>query len=696
VSFGDYLVGLVFFAGTLIAVLAAAGLIVRRRLSHLDGVARLLAFFVLATGLEITVHLIAGAVGLLTRVTVLVVAAAALAIVTRLRPRPRALPAEDFPTAPGNAAGRATAALAVSAVGVTVLALLHQLATVHPTGVDALTFHLPGVARWIQSGSVWPINQFVPEQAQANYPQHGDVVMLAGVLPWRSDFLVRVWLVPFLAMTGVATYAMARELRSSRFVAALAGALVASLPTLMLDTLGQTLPDAVALSCFGAGIVFALRHWRTGMRADLVLAGIGLGIAFGTKWYAVSSVVAVVAVWAAASLWSRRASIRAVGRQLAMLGGVIGLSGGFWLVRNLVGSGNPVFPLKVGALGVTVFDAPRDLAREQAGFSLLDYAGHPAIWSDYFVPAWTRSLGAAAFALAGVVVIAGWLALRARRDVWSQRVLLVCAWAAVLAVVYAATPYTALGLRDRPVLAFANVRYALPAVMVAAALAGWMSTRNARLRPPIALALLIMTLDGVRRTLLSGPGHVRVGTGTLVVGLSVVLVATLAAAVVTPRLAPAIRRRGSRTSLAAAALAVLGIVAAGVAGRHVERVFDDAPYLGGDRVVAWLTTRTPAGHRVGLVGIWDVNGPAPVRPAFGPRLRNDVAYVGPFVRGLLRRYSTAEDLLAALRRGRYDLVVVGRGVPPRPEAREEPWLRRAGFREVSTSTRLALYRAPNA
>ena len=116
-----------------------------------------------------------------------------------------------------------------------------------------------------------------------------------------------------------------------------------------------------------------------------MLAGLGLGLAFGTKWYAVWAVAIVLAVWAAGSLLERR-GVRAVARDGAVLCGLVALAGGIWMLRNLIESGNPVFPVEVSPLGLTIFDAPRDTVRESAGFTLLHYVGDGGVWSEFIWP----------------------------------------------------------------------------------------------------------------------------------------------------------------------------------------------------------------------------------------------------------------------------------------------------------------------
>ena len=88
-------------------------------------------------------------------------------------------------------------------------------------------------------------------------------------------------------------------------------------------------------------------------------------IAFGTKWYGVSSVAVLVVVWIAARLLRAREAPTPARCATALLVGALALLGdAAWLARNLVESGNPVFPVKVAPFGVTIFDAPPDVIRE--------------------------------------------------------------------------------------------------------------------------------------------------------------------------------------------------------------------------------------------------------------------------------------------------------------------------------------------
>jgi hypothetical protein len=681
----DYFIGLLFFAVTLGASLGAAAIVVRRRLRHLGGAPLVLAYGLVATLVLIGVHLLPGMFGVLTRDAVAVVALVALGAAWWLVPPAAATATEEaVPAPPDGLLSKVLAGLAIAIVGAATIVFLRQNATVAVAQVDALNFHLPDVARWIQTQTFWRVDEFNPGWAFGNYPQNGNVVMLSAVLPWSNDALVRFVNVPFFLLTGLGVYGIACELRAPRAAAALFGAVALAMPVVLWPALRDGLADPVMLAAFATGILFLLRHWRTRRTADLVLAGLGLGVAFGTKWYGVSTVVAVLGVWAVGAVLACR-PWRTVLAQLAVLSGLVAGAGGFWLLRNLVESANPLFPVKVSLGGLTLFDAPFDTVRARGGFTIAHYATNVDVVRDYIVPAWERTYGLAGGLLAAGV--AGALAaafVQRRRHAVDGRVVAIAVAVAVLLVVYAITPFSALGPEGRPLQVDANARYFLPALLLAAALCAWLAGRIGRGRVVLELFAVAAAGDGVRRAFDISRAQ-----------WLVVAVLFFAGLVAIVHLWPRVRgwRPGSRraaTALAVAALLALPVVAA--AGRLQQDRFNLHRYRGSDPVLDSL--QRSSGKRVGLAGSWSNAGLSPVLPAFGPRFANTVQYVGASEQTMLRRYTDRAPFVAAVRRGGYDVLVIGRGEAPGQSVPELRWARSAGWVPFTASPRLVALRAP--
>lgn len=671
-SFGEYLLGLLLLGVTAGSCLLAARIVVARRLpgepAHVRGAAfgvALAAALLAPTLLPATVGLLGRASGPLCALLLLALVAAR---VPRRRPGRSASPRPDREPLLSRLLGRAGLVL----VGGWTLAAAWHASAIPSDALDSLTFHLPVSVRWMQTGTVWRVDQYLPLFANGYYPQNGDALNLALIEPFRSDAFVRVLGVLSLPVLALAVYALARELRAPRGAAWLGAALVASLPITVLTADEGAKTDLWCVAALAVAGLFLLRHLRTRSGDDLLLGALALGLGFGTKWYGVTAAVVIGVAWAGARLWQRPRATAAL-REAGSLAALCALGGGLWLVRNWVESGNPLFPAPVSVAGLTLFDGPADPVRDCAGFTVADYAGNGEVLRHVLWPIWKGALGAGALLLLAALPAAALLG-RPRRPLAALALV-----GAALVVMYALLPYGALGAKDQPVLAAPNTRYLLPALAVGAVLFACVLPRLGRLRHVVELAALVLVADGLREGLLIGERRIAVG---------VVAVAALAGLVIVGRRLP---RRVATTAIAAL------VLACALVGYARQRDFYDGRYRGADPALDVLAS-TPTGTRVGLAG-FESRGTVPhVLPAFGRRLGNDVAYVGRTHRGQLRAYERQGPFTAALARGRFTYLLVARGryaVPcVFPGERADPggWAEAAGWRRVSISRALALYR----
>lgn len=686
----DFLGGLALFALCWGAGVATAAVLISRRMSGLAGAARVVAFGLLTTFVVVEVHVVLLAAGALTRVTPAALALTLFALVWRFVPRVavasssvRARSRACLPTDSRPSKLMAITIVALAAMGAVAVVFAeteHQLFF-----TDATTFHLPNVAAWIHAGSAWRLDQFEPDLSNATYPQNGDVLQLAATLPWHATFLARVLAVPWWLLTGAGVYALARELGAARAASVIAAVALLSMPIVAVSGLEAVGTDSYMLACFAGGLVFLLRHRRTGQASDLVLAGAGLGLSAGTKWYGVSTVLALVVLWLIAGALTRIRP-RALLRAGLVMTGLITIAGGFWLLRNLVETGNPLFPVRVAPFGVTVFDAPPDLARQRFGASILDYGLDGGVWRRIFLPGFTSSLGLAGLALVvGVSAAAAHAAGLWRRFPSAQRPvrIFVLVIATLLLVgVYLKTPYSALGPPGNPVAFTVNIRYVGPALVIAAALSAWAATRLGASGRVLEVLLFVGALDALRRTT-SGLDARALLIGAALV--SMVVIAAWAGVRALRKSTPSVRRTLVIGSAVLAAGAIGGLV--------LERRVDSRNYE--DRVLDWFAFHAPSGAHVGLAGRWSPDSTAPVLPAFGPRLGNRVSYVGRFVDGILRVHPDRAAFVRDLRARHFSLLVVGRASSPLGNSeRELSWARSAGYRETARSKRFLLLRAP--
>jgi hypothetical protein len=681
VTFGQYALGVVLLGITVGASVLTARVVVSRRLAGLPGYARGAAYGVLIAAALLVATLVPAALGLLGRGSAPICALALLAATTRWLPR--GAPAE----AEAEAEARPAEPLLSRLLGGAAFALLAGWSiaaawlgsAVPSTGRDTLTFHLPEAVRWMQTGTIWRVDQFEPLLANAYYPQNGDALNLALLVPFHSDAFVRVLSVSSLLVFALAVYALARELRAPPGAAALGAALVASLPISVLTAEEGAKTDLWCLAALAVAGLFLVRQLRTGAGADLLIGSAALGLAAGTKWYGLTAAAAVAVAWAIARVVNRprirRQGVGKVAREGTILLGLCALGCGLWLARNWVEAGNPLFPAPVRLAGLTLFDAPPDPVRACAGYTVADYAGNGDVLRHILWPIWRTSLGVGAVQLLAGLAAAPVIG-RPRRGMVALAGLGV-----VLFAMYVVLPYSALGARDLPLFAGPNVRYALPAFALAAVLLACVLPRLGRLRHLVELLTLLAVANGLRHGLFVHDGRLAAG---------VVAALVLIAAVVVVRRMP---RRVRRVALAACAVAVVAL------GFVRQRDFHDNRYRGSDAALDLLRS-TPHGTRVGLAG-FETGGALPhVLPAFGDDLDNRVQYVGEDFRGQLRAYEQPAHFTAALARGHFDYLLVAPkryAVPctlPGEDADPARWAEAAGWRLVTESGALALLRRP--
>ena len=682
---GEYTVGLLFLAGTWGACLTAAVIAVVRLYPRLGGVPRVLAFGLLATAALVVVHLLPGAVGLLSREAVLVLAAAVLVAVWRLVPQQpggEQLDAPD-PSTDSGPLSWGIVAVAAAALAVAVAAEVTFGLRSPAADIDSLTFQLPNIGHWIQERSFWSINQFVPLQAHGDYPGNGDLIFLSVMLPFDSDALVRIVGLPFYLLACGSVYAIGCEIRAPRATAALAALVFGALPVMHLASFTGAKTDAIFYAAFGTAILFLLRWIRLGERRELLLAGLGLGLAVGTKWYGITAVPIAVAAWAIAA-YAQDRRLRPV---LTGGGALVGLSvlfGGFWLLRNWIESGSPLFPQGLPLVAAT----PHDYVRDCVGFTVADYLGKPDVLREYLWPSLRRMVG-----LGGPLLFAGWigaavtavLAERRGKQRPGTAVWLLLGATAAMTLAYVITPYTGLGLRDRPSVAGPNVRYLLPAAICAVPLVAWWVGRLRGVRLVGEAVLGAAVLEGIRRGFDLPTRNWVAGFAVLVAGTGLVY-----------GLAALHGRFPQRRYVMAAAALVAIVLAAGLYNR--QRNFAAHRYADQQSAIQLLMQTPSGGQRIGLSGYLNPTQFAPVWPAFGPRLQNRVEYVGRFVDGQLNEFPDAQSWRRRIEQRRYDLVAVGYGAYPKEcrlpgsESDDNAFARAAGYRLVARSPYLNVYR----
>lgn len=192
---------------------------------------------------------------------------------------------------------------AVPVVGLALLRLIKGM-TAPPMTRDAMTMHLPKAAFWIQSGSL-SLPDFPDAWTYYRwFPDAGEILFAWVMLPFRGDLLLGpfgffVWLAILIAAARFARY-----LGADDRIAWLAGAAVATLPTVMVFMTANYVDNLVILFVLLA-VTHTVLFARTRANRNAILGLGAAGLAIATKTSAllmVAPIIATVAILA----WRRR------------------------------------------------------------------------------------------------------------------------------------------------------------------------------------------------------------------------------------------------------------------------------------------------------------------------------------------------------------------------------------------------------
>jgi hypothetical protein len=423
-------------------------------------------------------------------------------------------------------------------------------------GWDGVVYHLPEIAKWVQSGTPGSIETVLPGWPVGNYPLANEVLLAWAAGIAQSYAPVVVWSSGMVVLLAAAGWMGLRSLRVAPLVRVLAVGVLCTMPVLSASQLNGPNTDLPALAWLvttGALCAAAVHRREPGLLAPALVAG---GLAAGTKTTTLPLAAAALLVAA----YLLRPHLRAVAGPLALAAVGALVVGGTWYLRNLVDHGTPFWPFVTGA-----WSDPPPLALHRMDVSFLE---RPVRTMEEFgFDEWLgRIFAGGALLLAGGVLAAAWARTRA--------VVAASAATAVSFLLWANAPVTGVSdLRGVDGATISTVRYLLPAV-AAGVLALALSSRAGRWPRRAATAVLAAAL-GLNLWQLFDLGFPAVPSPRMPVLAA--LAGTAAAAGVTALLPWRALLRPS--ALAAAVLAAgvaLGLTAPGVVDRHERMALFDA------------------------------------------------------------------------------------------------------------------------
>jgi len=389
------------------------------------------------------------------------------------------------------------------------------------TGFDSTWYHGPFAAGFFQTGNTWNLHFIAPQFLAWFYPANSEVFHAIGMIAFDRDIVSPLLNLGWFVGCLVAVWCIGRPFGVASFSLGL-GAIALNVSA-FADQAGEARNDIVGLFFLLAAVAIVLNAWATREKSEyglatgaLVVAGLAAGLATGTKLNFLLPAAVLVAGLAFVAPAGARWRAFVVGGLAALAGG------GYWYLRNLAHTGNPL-PW-IDNLGPISFPAPDQALGGRDAHSVLGYLTDGSIWSDWFLPGLHDGFGLI-WPLLLAAALAG-LLLSLRCSLWSdsdhkeqrKRVfdVLGVAGLAGLAVVvtWLVAPTSASGPKGMPRGFESGLRYLAPALVLGLALLPAV-LRDRLAKSPLSLRLIANSATNLK---LGGWGR---RSGAIWVGLTI-------------------------------------------------------------------------------------------------------------------------------------------------------------------------------
>jgi hypothetical protein len=691
-DFAAYILScLAAFAG-LAAIAFAALRLTGRLVPGWSGSARWLAVSIAAAGVGASAALLLGSFGLLTGRIYLLLLFLIAAVAWRwaeMIPAAADSPGEDPAPAgeivPAGKGVRTSVALTAAGLGIASLVVglfaveVWQKLGTGMTGFDSTWYHGPFAAGFAASGDTFSLHFLAPQFLSWFYPQNSELFHSLGVLGFGNDLLSPLINLGWLAGCLVAAWAIGRPYGAAPV--SLAGVALVLGSAAMADQAGEARNDIVGVFFVLASLAILLNGSSGGRRlasGPLLLVALSAGLAAGTKinFIPAAFVLAAGGVYLAGRARRGRSS-------LLVLAG-LGLGGGYWYLRNLIHSGNPL-PWIDGAGPITLPGPDQDLGGRDAA-SVLGYLGDPGVITDWFFPGLADGFGDGWVLLLGLAVY-GLIACLWRGSGPGRRVAALVGLALLLA--WAAAPTSASGPAGEPAGFVSGLRYLGPALAVGLALLGAAVGPRGALARNIAMASLLLLAPFV---LFAAESRSLVEIAAALVLAGVVFSALVAALWLRRPGRPGERREGQwsrlRIGLSAGLLLLMILAGYGVQHRYFENRYASPEFTTAGLSEAFVWARGVKDESIGTNATRQY-------PLFGELLENEVQFLGvPGPKGGFVKAESCEQLREAVARGDYRFLVLSldRESPFQDFPREVQWIEDdPNAREVSRTPPTAVF-----
>lgn len=229
----------------------------------------------------------------------------------------------------------------VLAVLLAVFLLNLSICFLPPLAYDVVEYHLGAPAEYIRNGSM----RFLPHNVYASFPANVEMLYLlalrVGGLPFAGAAVAKVINLLLVILSTAAVYLLTRRFAGKR--AGLVAAAILCTHPLVREITMRAYVESGLIFYTVLALYAAISFGESGSRRWAVMAGISAGLAAGCKYTGLPFVAVPVVLYIAIA---RKTPKDAAAAALCCVAAFAP-----WAVRNILSTGNPLYPLAYDVLG---------------------------------------------------------------------------------------------------------------------------------------------------------------------------------------------------------------------------------------------------------------------------------------------------------------------------------------------------------
>ncbi|MFA5410476.1 MAG: hypothetical protein WC321_01265 [Candidatus Omnitrophota bacterium] len=222
-----------------------------------------------------------------------------------------------------------------------------------PFGWDCLNYHFTFPVEWLKHGNLDNPISISGDPAVSYYPVNASLFFLWFIFPLKNVFIADLGQVPFFVISFFALYSLARKLNLSKEYA-LFSVIIFNLIPNYFKQLEIAYIDIMVSTLFLIVLNYLfLIYKRERIIQNTILYSIALGLLLGTKITAMP--IALILLIPLAWFYFFRYPFKKSPAVLALAILLIIIFGGFGYIRNVIQTGNPLYPLNFRLFNTVIF-----------------------------------------------------------------------------------------------------------------------------------------------------------------------------------------------------------------------------------------------------------------------------------------------------------------------------------------------------